>query len=168
MFVRIKKIKGYQYAYLVENTWEKGTSKQKVKEYLGRVYSFPSEALSFPEMDSGTEFGTEVVQLLKWQLSRFGFNIVSDAAIKDGLKVDLHSFEFIQEKSKKPFVLKGKEGYLCKHTIKQLLAFTSEGFDEKVGKDLAHAFVQAGIDIPQDVFVKVFEKVYVHPEEKDI
>jgi len=49
--------------------------------------------------------------------------------------------------------------------LKKLLHFESKGYDEKVGKDLAHAFVEAGIDIPQEAFVQVFEKVYKQPEE---
>ena len=39
-FFRIKKIKGNEYAYRVENEWKKGTSVQKVKGYLGRVFRF--------------------------------------------------------------------------------------------------------------------------------
>jgi hypothetical protein len=38
MFFRIKKIKGKEYAYLVENEWKKNSSRQKVKQYIGRVY----------------------------------------------------------------------------------------------------------------------------------
>ena len=39
-FIRTKKIKGYEYAYIVENTWKKRGCKvkQKTKKYLGRVY----------------------------------------------------------------------------------------------------------------------------------
>src|SRR3989344_7566946 len=41
-FLRMKLIKGKDYAYLVENLWKKEgkSSRQKVKRYVGRVYSF--------------------------------------------------------------------------------------------------------------------------------
>ena len=41
-FVRTKKIKGNEYAYIVENKWKKRGNKvkQKTKKYLGRVYRF--------------------------------------------------------------------------------------------------------------------------------
>ena len=38
-FLRIKKVKGNEYAYLVENKWKSG-SRQKVKGYIGRVHRF--------------------------------------------------------------------------------------------------------------------------------
>jgi len=40
VYVRIKKIKGKEYAYLVENKWNKKLKrpKQKVKAYLGKFY----------------------------------------------------------------------------------------------------------------------------------
>jgi len=164
MFVRVKKIKGYQYAYLVENSWKKGTSKQKVKDYLGKVFTFSAQEKPF-QGDLSGEFKQNVFELFRWQLGCYGFSVTKDAAIKDGLKVDLIGLKFVQEKSGKPFVLKGKDGYLCLFTLKKLLNFESKGYDEKVGKDLAHAFVDAGIDIPQEAFVQVFEKVYKHPEE---
>ena len=46
-FIRVKKISGKEYAYLVENKWYKrgfkgkgSGSRQKVSRYLGRVYYF--------------------------------------------------------------------------------------------------------------------------------
>ena len=36
MFIRIKKIKKYEYAYLVVNKWTKKGPRQKSKKYLGR------------------------------------------------------------------------------------------------------------------------------------
>ena len=164
MFVRVKKIKGYKYAYLVENSWNKGTSKQKVKGYLGRVYDLPLEEKEFAGSLDGS-FSDVVIELLKWQLECYGFGIAKEAAVKDGLKVVFDDLRFMQEKSGKSFVLKGKEGYLCPYTLKKLLDFKSEGYEEKVGRDLAHAFVEAGINIPKEVFIKVFEKVYVKPED---
>ncbi len=40
MFIRKKKIKGKEYAYLVENKYINGRVKQKVKRYLGKVFRF--------------------------------------------------------------------------------------------------------------------------------
>ena len=164
MFVRVKKIKGYQYAYLVENRWKYGTSKQKVKEYLGKVYTFPLEEKPFTGKLEGS-FKEDVLKLITWQLSCYGFTMAKLAAIKDGLIVSFQTLKFIQEKSGKPFVLKGKEGYLCRHTFQRLLHFQPEGYEEQVGKELAKAFVDAGINIPKGIFIKLFQKIYNEPEE---
>ena len=37
-FVRVKKISGSEYAYLVENTWTERGTRQRVGKYLGRIY----------------------------------------------------------------------------------------------------------------------------------
>lgn len=163
MFVRIKKIKGYQYAYLVENSWKQGSSRQRVKAYLGRVYNFDCQEKLFAGMLDGN-FQKIVLELLKWQLSCYGFAIAKNSAVNGGLRVNLDTLKFVQEKTGKPFVLQGKDGYLCQHTLKNLLQFKSAGYEEQVGRALAHALVDAGIDVPKDIFIKIFEKVY-KPED---
>ncbi|MCK5300108.1 MAG: hypothetical protein KAJ54_03065 [Candidatus Aenigmarchaeota archaeon] len=40
MFLRKKTIKGHEYWYLVENTWNEGKSRQHVLKYLGKRESF--------------------------------------------------------------------------------------------------------------------------------
>ena len=39
-FFRIKKIKGKEYIYMVENEWTGKSSRQKVKGYLGKAFRF--------------------------------------------------------------------------------------------------------------------------------
>jgi len=41
MYIRVKTIKGHEYAYSVTSKWDKkrGTSKQKFGKYLGRIYN---------------------------------------------------------------------------------------------------------------------------------
>ncbi len=49
MFIRVKKVKQYHYAYLVENKWRKAKSscREKVRQYLGRVHNLESNGLKF-------------------------------------------------------------------------------------------------------------------------
>lgn len=37
MFIRVKRVNGKDYYYLVENDWKGGTCKQKVVRYLGKT-----------------------------------------------------------------------------------------------------------------------------------
>ena len=43
MFIRLKKLKGKDYAYLVKNTWTKNGPRQKSKKYLGRCIILQKE-----------------------------------------------------------------------------------------------------------------------------
>ena len=48
-FVRVKRINGGTYAYLVENSWTRKGTRQKVSRYLGKVHAVEksgSESLS--------------------------------------------------------------------------------------------------------------------------
>ena len=52
------------------------------------------------------------------------------------------------------------DGFMCNLTLKNLLEFKAEGDEQNDGYRLARAFVEAGIKVPQDVFVSVFGKIY--------
>ena len=49
------------------------------------------------------------------------------------------------------------EGFLCSYTLKNLLNFRFKG--DQAGYKLASAFVEAGICVPQELFIKIFEKL---------
>ena len=87
MFIRVKKIGGKEYAYLVENRWRRrGTkngqkgARQKVNGYLGRLYSFDKKRdigfLEYHSIDDMRHYinnndKVKVIRdLIDWEISR--------------------------------------------------------------------------------------------------
>lgn len=161
MFFRIKKIKGKEYAYIVENEWHKKGSRQKVKGYIGRVYRFNLlnnvgflEYFKIQDIQNYIENNDKnkiINDLIEWELFRFGIN-------KQEFSIDLNSIK-IQYK-KRNVALLINDGFMCNLTLKNLLDFKAEGDESLDGYRLARAFVEAGIKVPQELFVGLFGKLY--------
>jgi hypothetical protein len=166
MYIRKKAIKNkktgtvYHYAYAVENRWRKKEARQKVKHYLGKVHSF---SLATPidffahctiEVPRGEEWlrgltAKQIIQkLVGWELGQHKV---------EGFLIDLEKGHISKEG--KPASLELREGMLNSYTLKQLLHFVAEGDEQQDGYRLAKAFVEAGLAVPQDVFIAVFSKV---------
>lgn len=160
-FFRIKKLKAKEYAYIVENSWHEKGSRQKVKSYIGRVYRFNLlknvdffEFLKIENAQAYVENNDKnkiICELIEWELFRFGVN-------KSEFLIDLN--EKNVKKNKKNIALNINDGFICNVTLKNLLEFKSEGDEQNDGYRLARAFVEAGIKVPQDVFVGLFGKLY--------
>ena len=160
MFFRIKKIKGKEYAYIVENEWHKNGSRQKVKGYAGRAYRFElkdnADFLQYKKIENIQNYTESndknriIRDLIEWELFRFGIN-------RQEISVDFGSI--IIQKNKKNIVLLINDGFLCSLTLKNLLDF-KPGDEQTDGYRLARCFVEAGIKVPQDVFVGLFGKLY--------
>ena len=166
-FVRIKEIKNksgnkYKYAYLVENKWRKRGAKgsrQKVKGYLGKVHKFDDSPIIFDKQVEGKEFSEIVRDLVEWELRKKGFEHIDKGLMKKGdFEVDILNKKFM--KDGKSIVIQSHDGYMCDVTLKKLLKFGGEGEQEDVAYSLANAIVEAGINVPKDVFVEIFEKIY--------
>ncbi len=154
MFIRLKKIKGKYYAYQVQNKRVGGKVKQKVKAYIGRAY-FPkktNEKYFFEFVNTNINNHNKplketVEDLIRWEL------------FKHNLK-DINLDKFSIKKNNQKIILKINEGYLYDKTIKNIIKFKPVGDDEYIiGKEFAEVFVKAGIDIPKELFVKLFEKI---------
>ena len=160
-FLRIKKIKNKEYAYVVENSWKRKGSRQKVKGYLGRVHKFEfKNNVGFPEylnivnLQSYIENNQKnriVHDLMEWEFFKFGIS-------KNDFDVNLEKCSI--SKNRKNAVLMINDGYLCSLTLKNLIEFKPEGEEQQDGYRFARAFVEAGIKVPQEIFVALFEKLY--------
>lgn len=160
-FFRIKKIKCKEYAYVVENSWKNKGSRQKVKEYLGRVYRFEAKNniefmkyFSIEDLQKYIEINQKkkiIHDLVEWELFKFGIS-------KEEFYVDFDSIRIL--KNKKNAVLMINEGYLCNLTLKNLVEFKTEDDEQQDGYRFARAFVESGIKVPQEIFVELFAKVY--------
>lgn len=169
-FIRTKKIKGKEYAYIVENKWRK-RRKNKVKQimskYLGRVYRFDrAGVVDFFEfykiedvnnyIDSKSKYDI-LYDLIRLELANHGFEKDSEKLVKEECYFDLKEKRVRTARSKKVAIAMN-EGFLTNYAIKKILRF--EAFDEEEdGYLLAKMFVEAGINIPKEIFIGYFRKV---------
>jgi hypothetical protein len=158
MFIRIKKIQDKYYAYHVENKRVHGKVKQKVKAYLGKVcipkkinnISFSSILKSNLEEYIRSKTYKEIIEdLIRWELLRHELT-----------DINLNIKTYSVEKENQKIVIKMNEGYLYDKTLTDLLRFQAVGEDEYfIGKEFAELFIKSGIEIPKDLFVKLFDKI---------
>ncbi len=160
-FIRTKKINGKEYAYLVENKWYKRSFKgkgrgprQKVSKYLGRVHSFNKtgniDFFTFKKIDNleiylknnSNNKNRIFKDLVEWELFRHSIN-------KDEFIIDFSNKKIL--KKDKEISLRMNGGFLNSFTLERL-------FNLRQGNSyyLAKCFVEAGIEIPKEVFVGMF------------
>ncbi len=155
MFVRVKKIKGREYAYLVENEWTPWGSRQKVSKYLGKTH-FPGKT-SETAVQLPAGFQEAVIEAIKQELSNHGFSRQNNDFTKENITVSLQE-KTIRQNQKKA-VLAMNEGYLCDDTLQQLLNFVSEERPDESAKKLANLAVEAGLKLNNEQFLHLFEQV---------
>ncbi|MDP7116243.1 MAG: hypothetical protein QF632_00755 [Candidatus Woesearchaeota archaeon] len=169
-YIRVKNIRGREYAYLVRTRWLKGKkqAKQSVSKYLGRVHGFSivdnvgflehhetEDVTSYLDKKLGkkgdyTKGKEELVKdLIDWEFKRRGI-----ADVKVQCKVAGRSKVQLDGKN---ISVKMNEGFLNGHTLRNLIQLKQKRIDE-VGIDLAKGFVDAGIGIPKELFVEVFSR----------
>lgn len=159
MFFRIKKVKGKEYAYIVENTWKVKGSRQKVKCYIGRAYRFDlknnidfqqfMKITSLEDYINNNHKNKIINDIIEWELFKFGIS-------KREFSIDLDNIKIQKNGRNAVFLL--NDGFMCSLTLKNLLEFKPS--DEQTdGYNLARAFVEAGIKVPQEIFVGLFGKL---------
>ena len=162
MFIRVKKIKGNKYAYLVENKLKKGKIQQKVLSYLGKVCYFEKlknneflEYNSIQNIDNYIKRSKEdiIKDLIEFEMVRHGFKKNKNFLANKDVSFDLSKTWFEEKK-----VLAINEGFLCNYGIERLLNLKLKGEDEEKGLMLAKAFVESGINVPKEIFVELFHK----------
>ena len=184
-FIRVKKrIKGekiYYFAYEVENKWykRKKATRQRIKRYLGRVFKLrPIEPLhrdfmkylgvdetGFIEYLERVRIGEMMLDLVEYTLINNGFvqgvgrqknRLILGDFIYDILRHKLYSF-----KTARPVVLEINEGYMCDLSIRQMLRFNPNRFEDNrvLGKEFAKIILAAGILIKPEIFVELFDKL---------
>ncbi len=164
-FIRTKKIKNNLYAYAVENRLRRKKVKQTVKKYLGRVYAVDSKTSDFFDyfkinnvVDYLKNNAREKIikDLIEFTIFSAGFKRSETCWINpQGFSFDFDNKKIL--KNKKNVVLKINEGFLCSETIQELFEIP-KGNEQEVGLKLAKDFVNAGIKIPKEIFIGVFEK----------
>ena len=154
MFLRLKKVKGKEYCYLVENRWK---SRQKVKKYLGATVRFESHKCDKDFHPECFEKKTEDVlrDIVIWELIKIGFSDEGKVLQKKNILFHKEKMNFRRESKK--IVLAINEGYLCDFTLKRILSFRKSDDIKKDGVELARRFVDAGLNVPKEVFIEFFK-----------
>lgn len=165
VFVRTKKIKEKEYAYLVENKWTKKGPRQKTKEYLGKVYSFSrvkdDEFYNFYkeynlELRSKKEI---IIDIIKLELFNHGFWKQDGIWTKNDCFIDLKKLNFFNSKNK-PIAIKINDGYMCKQLISKLIKLKIDIRKEEIEKEgylLAKLLVESGLKTSPEIFVRLYE-----------
>lgn len=172
MFIRIKQIKKngkcYKYGYLVENKWMKRGNKgakQKVKGYLGKVVDIDKEKdhdfFTYYNIRDVKDYLKEntrndiINDLIRLTLYNHGFTEEGDGMVHHTIVFD--GKEIKDKDTGKHVVIPMNEGYMCSHTISRLVQYNKKKKDEQEkGYELAKYFVEAGLAIPQELFVGMF------------
>ena len=171
-FIRIKRIKGNEYAYIVENKWKKKKVKQKTKKYLGRVYRFDvkdSDFFSFYNVGvedyiSKNSKDQMIKDLIRWELVRHGFIEEGGVLINGGCKVDISKKKVLNDKVNN-IALAFHEGYMLGDGLSRLFKFEASVQEEAY--DLAKLFVESGFQVTQEVFVGIFQTFNVKFVEEE-
>ncbi len=164
VFVRIKKIKGREYAYLVENKWTSKGSRQKVGAYLGKVVRLNKVNSSWRQLRE--DYSSSVKELVKNELENHGFKLGGASHSLGSVLVDLENTSFSE--NGKPVVLALNEGFLCAHTYKQLLGFKASEKASMTGQRLANVFLEAGLQVNEVAFVKLVESIQPNETVREV
>ena len=158
-FIRVKKIKKWEYAYLVENKWKGSGARQKVKGYLGRVHRLENEKnIQINANIDVKDYRQAISDIVRFELLKKGFSENKGVMEKEGIRIDLENNTFTQKS--KNVVLRMNEGFLCPTTYAALANMRAQGNEEEFGLKLAQAIVDAGLNIPEQVFVRIFDKKF--------
>ena len=162
-FVRVKRISGGQYAYLVENNWTGKGARQKVSRYLGKIHAAEkskSESLAaFLKLsDLGKYVGENDFAAIARDLIRLELH---NHGVKD-VYVNFQESRVLNARGKEIAVAMN-DGFLCSHTLKSLLEYRPE--EDYSGYKLADLITAAGIVPEQDVFIELHGKFRAKNED---
>ena len=150
MFIRKKKISGKEYAYLINNRYNKRKkqSRQKSTKYLGKV-------IKLSNFDNPTQAST-VRQSIINEFSQRGFKLNNNKLINKDIMIDLENLTVTCKN--KSICLELNEGFLCDHTLINLINFNDEDLNQKeMVHKFADAFVSSCINLHHDSFIELFK-----------
>ncbi len=174
MYIRKKKIKGIEYAYLVKSSWSrrKQSPKQKTIQYLGKIYKFSKTSdinlESFLKLSDLSKYLDKspvkriVADLIKKELYNYGFREDNfNVWKKDNIFVNFKNKKIYNANTKKPVCIEINNNFLSTKTLRNLINFIiPPGLtDLQIGKYFANSFLSAGINIPEDRFIILSKRI---------
>ncbi len=167
-FLRVKRIKGREYCYLVENRWSRRKGvRQRVKAYLGPVVRLPGAGPGFREFHrtqpetllSGKDPAAIVRDVIRGELERAGFvqdrTVCRKAAGSDTLFFNLQTHKALRNGQE--IVLALNDGYLCRFTVRRILAFDASGDAAVDSMPFARLLVDAGLSPPPAIAAALYQ-----------
>lgn len=156
-YIRVKKINSNLYAYLIENKNTPNGPRQIVLRYLGRVYNLRQQKQpSSQEINSSNKIGL-IQQLATAALKVHGFEEHKKNLLYE--KIMFKPQKFTITKNKKNVVLRINDGHLCSFTMQRLINFKKTKDINKDAYTLAKYFLEAGLAVSQEQFVKFYQKL---------
>jgi len=155
-YIRVKKIKDQNYAYLVENKNTSSGPRQKVKRYLGRVHKLEGTNGNHSKMEGdGILHALTISELKKLGFARKGEGYVYRNLI---FSCSEHS---LKKKTKsntyKEAVISLNGGYLCSFTLQRIANFKRTKDFNSDAYILARYFLESGLQIGEEDFVKFYQ-----------
>lgn len=173
MFVRTKRFKNNEYAYLVQNKWTKEGTRQKTVRYLGKVICPQVEDPKIKiEPNKGTTDLLGIRELEKKSYKET-LRIILNQVIRE---IELKNYQNISiniSKSEvlldgKPCVLRLKGGFLCDYTLKRLFNLRYIGQEKlEFGYKLAESLLMCGISLDKERFVELCNKAFSEHEKRN-
>ena|SRR3989344_4943324 len=161
MFVRIKKRKNhsgktYKYAYLVKTKYLKKGPRQRILQYLGRLYEFKKE--SDKDQKTLKKWPESLKQLIEEELANHYFK--EEKEVWKNHTIEINFKERKIEKDGQKVCLKFNNGFLCDFTLSLVLDFQIPKTNEKgIGKSLGNTLLLAGIGINPERFIELFNQI---------
>ena len=157
-YIRTKKIGKNKYAYLVEIVSTDKGPRQKVKQYLGRVHEFEKNN-EISEIKEGNSKENILLNLIIPELKSRGFKDKKNNLVYQKLIFDQKNISLTKSKTKKEAIIKLNEGYLSTFTLQRIVNFQKTKNLNKDAHTLAKYFLEAGLQINQELFVKYYQKL---------
>ena len=161
VYIRTKKINDNLYAYLVESFKTKKGSRQKVKQYLGRVYKIDSKNYSNDVNVRGRDRNSFLLRMILPEFLVLGFKEKNnDEYIYKNFIFNSKKFSLVKKtksKTLKDAIISLNNGYLCTFTLQRLIDFKKTNDIRKDAKLLAKMFLETGIEISQEDFISFYQ-----------
>jgi hypothetical protein len=160
-YIRTKKINGNKYAYLVEIINTSKGPRQKVKQYLGRVHELENKK-EISEVNEGNSKEEILLNLILPELSGRGFKERKSNFTYKNFIFNSQKFSLTKKnknKTSKEAVIGLEEGYLSTFTLQRIFNFQKSKDLNKDAHTLAKYFLEAGLNISKDLFVKFYTKI---------
>lgn len=160
-YIRLKTISSQRYAYQVEIVSTPKGPRQKVKQYLGKVYSL--EPIQEPDsIILGSKKQNLLQNLVLAQLKSLGFKERDKGWFFEDLSFDPEDFTFIKKtktNKKQAAVLSLNQGYLSTFTLQRIINFKKSKNLNQDAQNLAKYFLEAGLPISKELFVKFYQNL---------
>ena len=166
MYIRTKTRKNasgnlYIYAYMARMKHpKKAKPRQKIVEYLGRVYEIERKENKSPQIE-GLRLRDMLKAMVITELENHGFVESTKEIFKRAdIEVNINALTIKNTKKNKNACLKLNQGILCHKTLKNIIKYEPpKEILPKIARDLAKTIIEAGLPGDQQSTILVFNEI---------